>query len=70
MLGIEPLNLLVYSQVILSLLIPLPLIPIILYTSDESIMGNLVNKKSTTFFAWLFGAVIISFNAYLIYTFF
>jgi len=68
--GMEPLNILIYSQVALSLLIPLPLIPIIIFTSNKKIMGELVNKKATTFFATLFGAVILAFNVYLLYSFF
>src|SRR3989339_2097760 len=67
LLGIEPLRILVLSQVALSLLIPLPLIPLIIYTSDKSIMKELVNKKITTIFAIIFGIVILSFDAYLIY---
>ncbi len=64
--GFEPLKLLVISQVILSLLIPLPLIPIILFSSDRTIMGDLVNKKITTIFASIFGLVILFFNGYLL----
>ncbi len=70
MLGAEPLKILIYSQVVLSFLIPLPLIPIILFTSDRSIMKELVNKKSTTLAAVIFAAVILAFNVYLLYLFF
>src|SRR3989338_1987058 len=66
-LKIEPLQILVYSQVILSLLIPLPLIPIIYYSSDKKLMGKLVNKRITTVAASLFGIIILIFNAYLLY---
>ena len=66
-LKIEPLQILVYSQVILSLLIPLPLIPIIYYSSDKKLMGKLVNKRITTVVASLFGIIILIFNAYLLY---
>lgn len=66
LLGIEPLKVLVYSQVVLSLMIPLPLIPIILFTSKRELMGDLVNKKWTTIFAWIFAAVILGFNFYLL----
>jgi manganese transport protein len=69
-IGLEPLDILIYSQVILSLLIALPLIPIILYTSDRNIMGNLVNKKITTILAWIFAIVITGFNVYLLYSVF
>lgn len=69
MLGIEPLKILIYSQVILSILIPLPLIPLIIFTSDKKIMGKFVNRKRTTIMAILFGTVILLFNLYLIYQF-
>ena len=67
LLGIEPLRILVLSQVALSLLIPLPLIPLIIYTSDKSIMKELVNKKITNVFAVIFAIVILGFNGYLLY---
>ena len=68
LLGIEPLEVLVYSQVVLSLLIPLPLIPLIVYSSDRRIMGELANRKVTTALAAAFALLIILFNAYLIYS--
>lgn len=67
-LGIEPLRILIYSQVALSLLIPLPLLPIILFSADRKIMRSLVNSPLTTVFAWLFGGVILAFNFYLIFS--
>lgn len=69
-LGIEPLNILIYSQAVLSIMIPLPLIPIIWFTSRKDIMGELVNRKITTFFAIICGLVILAFNSYLIYSIF
>ncbi len=65
-LNIEPLSILVYSQVVLSLLIPLPLIPLIYYTADKKIMGSLVNKRITTVVAVVFALVILAFNAFLL----
>lgn len=70
MIGLEPLNILVYSQVMLSILIPLPLIPILLFSSNKELMGELVNKKITTIIACLFTVIILLFNGYLIYSFF
>jgi manganese transport protein len=71
LLGIEPLQVLVYSQVALSLLIPLPLIPLIYYSADKKIMKELTNRKLTTVVASLFALIILAFNAYLLYaTFF
>jgi manganese transport protein len=66
-LGIEPLKILILSQVALSLLIPLPLIPLIIYTSNKEIMKELVNKKITNIFAVIFALVILGFNGYLLY---
>ncbi|HLG23348.1 MAG TPA: Nramp family divalent metal transporter, partial [Candidatus Nanoarchaeia archaeon] len=65
--NIEPLRILVLSQVALSLLLPLPLIPLIVYTSNKGIMKGLVNRKITNIFAVLFGVLILSFNLYLLY---
>ncbi|MBI4177267.1 MAG: Nramp family divalent metal transporter [Candidatus Aenigmarchaeota archaeon] len=71
LLKIEPLQILVYSQVVLSLMIPLPLIPLIYYSSDKRLMGRFVNQKKTTILASVFALIILVFNGYLIYqTFF
>jgi manganese transport protein len=67
LLNIEPLKILVYSQVALSLLIPLPLIPLIYYSADKKLMGTLVNKRITTIAASLFALVILAFNFYMLY---
>jgi len=68
LLGLNPLSLLVYSQVILSLMIPLPMIPLIAYTSRRSIMGEFVNSRITNVLAVLAASTIIVLNAYLLYT--
>lgn len=70
LLKIEPLQILLYSQVALSLLIPLPLIPLIYYSADKKLMGEFVNKKITTAVASVFALIILAFNAYLIYQIF
>jgi manganese transport protein len=67
-IGYDPLILLVYSQVILSFLIPLPLIPLILFTSDKRMMREFVNRNITTILAIACAVVIIGLNAYLIVT--
>jgi len=66
LLGFNPLNLLVYSQVVLSFLIPLPLIPLIWFTRDRKLMGEFVNRKFLTAIAVLFCGIIIAFNIYII----
>lgn len=67
LLGINPTDALVVSQVILSFGIAFALIPLILFTSDEKLMGGLVNRKSTTVLAWLVAILIISLNLFLLY---
>jgi len=64
----DPLLLLVYSQVVLSLMIPLPLIPIIYYTSRKKVMGQFVNRGMITVLAVLTAAVIVGLNGVLLYT--
>jgi len=65
-LNIEPLQILVYSQVVLSLMIPLPLIPLIYYSADRKLMGELTSSRLTTAVASIFAVVILLFNAYLL----
>jgi manganese transport protein len=67
LLGIDPLSLLIYSQVLLSLMIALPMIPLLTFTAKKDFMGQLVNKRLTTFLAGLTGAVIVGLNTYLVY---
>ncbi|MCJ7455666.1 Nramp family divalent metal transporter [Candidatus Bathyarchaeota archaeon] len=65
--GMDPLMMLVYSQVFLSLMLPLPLLPLWKFTSDKKLMGALVNKRITTILAGLFIVLILSLNALLLY---
>ena len=68
LIGLNPLSLLVYSQVILSLMIPLPMIPLVLYTSRRRVMGEFVNSKIMMILGVLSAVTIISLNIYLLYT--
>ena len=68
LIGLNPLSLLVYSQVILSLMIPLPMIPLIIYTRRKGLMGEFVNKNITTILGILSAALIIALNIYLLIT--
>jgi manganese transport protein len=65
-LGYDPLLLLVVSQVILSFLIPLPMIPLIMFTRDKKIMKEFANRHITTILAIMCAVTIIGLNAYLI----
>ena len=65
--GIDPLLILVYSQVALSLLLPLPLLPLLIFTKDKNLMGPFVNRKITTILAAIFIGTIILLNALFLY---
>ena len=68
LIGLSPFTLLVYSQVILSIMIPLPMIPLVIYTRNKGLMGEFVNRRITTIFSLLSAGLIISLNIYLIST--
>jgi len=70
LLGLDPLSLLVYSQVILSLMIPLPMIPLVYYTSKRKFMAGFVNRRSTLVLAIVTVGLILVFNSFLLYTIF
>jgi manganese transport protein len=65
--GIEPILILVYSQVGLSLLLPLPLLPLLILTRDKKLMGTFVNRRITTILATVFVGTIILLNALFLY---
>ena len=63
-------ELLLWSQVILSLALPFAVIPLVLFTSDKKKMGEFVNTLSVKILAWICTGVIVLLNAFLIvYTF-
>jgi manganese transport protein len=68
LLGISPLALLFYSQVFLSVLIPLPMIPLIWYTARRKVMGPYVNRHSMTIVALAVAIAIVALNIGLIYS--
>src|SRR5881396_257453 len=70
LLGLDPLSLLVYSQVILSLMIPLPMIPLVYYTSKRKFMAGFANRRTTLVLAIVTVALIMAFNGFLLYTIF
>jgi manganese transport protein len=69
LLGFDPLILLVYSQVILSLMIPVPMIPLVYYTSKKKFMGSMVNRRIMIILALITVVLILFFNTFLLTTF-
>lgn len=66
-IGVDPTQTLVISQVVLSFVLPLPVITLIMFTRRSDLMGSLVNHRVTTLFAALCGALILALNVLLLY---
>jgi manganese transport protein len=60
-------ELLVFSQVILSLQLSFAVVPLVIFTSNKLIMGKFVNSKTITLLAWVVSGIIISLNVYLLF---
>ncbi|MBK8127480.1 MAG: Nramp family divalent metal transporter [bacterium] len=61
-------QLLILSQVVLSMQLPFAVIPLIQFTSDRRLMGEFASKLWVKILAWLAAAVIISLNIWLVIT--
>jgi manganese transport protein len=60
-------ELLVLSQVILSLQLSFAVVPLVLFTSDRLKMGRFVNPRWITITAWIVAVIIIALNGYLLW---
>ena len=59
-------SLLILSQVILSLQLSFAVVPLVLFTSQKSKMGQFVNGRVLTASAWIVAVVIMSLNGWLL----
>jgi len=59
-------DLLILSQVVLSLQLPFAVIPLIRFTSNRGIMGEFTNRSWVRVLAWITAAIIVGLNANLI----
>jgi len=64
--GLDPLKILILSQVVLSFCLPFALIPLLLLTRRRDVMGIHVNKPWTNLLAWATTTAILALNALLI----
>jgi manganese transport protein len=69
-IGLDPLKILVLSQVVLSFALPFALVPLIVLTRREDLMGDLVNGKRTNWLAYVTVGVIVVLNGLLLYQIF
>jgi len=60
-------ELLVLSQVILSLQLSFAVVPLVMFTSDKAKMGRFVNPRWLSAVAWAMTAVIVVLNGYLLF---
>jgi manganese transport protein len=63
-------QLLILSQVILSMQLPFAVIPLVQFTSSKKLMGPFKIKLPTIILAWLISAVIVTLNIKLLFDFF
>ncbi|MNN05666.1 Divalent metal cation transporter MntH [compost metagenome] len=59
-------DLLILSQVILSLQLPFAVIPLVKFTSSKAKMGEFANKTWLKTLAWLIAGIIVLLNVYLL----
>jgi manganese transport protein len=67
-LGLNVTQTLIVSQVILSFVLPVPVIALVFFTAREKTMGSMVNGRAVTVLAIAAAAVILALNAILIWT--
>lgn len=63
-------ELLIWSQVILSLQLPFAVFPLIQFTNDPSKMGSFANTFWLKIMVWVIGLIILFLNVYLVFHFF
>ena len=66
--GSHTVQMLVISQVVLSMQLPFAIFPLVQFTSDRQRMGEYANSTLTRSLAYLIGTAISTLNFYLLYT--
>jgi len=66
----ETTNLLIWSQVILSMQLGFAVVPLLMFTGDKMKMGRFVNPLWIKVIAWLCAIIIITLNVKLLFDFF
>ncbi|TWE08399.1 manganese transport protein [Neobacillus bataviensis] len=65
-LGVDPTQTLIISQIILSIVLPFPIIALIYFTQRKDLMGVLTNKRITTVLSSLFALIILGLNIWMV----
>ncbi len=64
--GLEPTRILVMSQVLLSFGIALALVPLLLFTSNAELMGELTNSRRVRQAGWMIVVLVVALNIWLL----
>ncbi len=67
-IGLDPTNVLVASQVVLSFELPFVLIPLLWFTREEDLMGSFRNHPTTTRVLGVVISLVVVLNAWLLYS--
>lgn len=65
--GLDPLKILILSQVVLSFALPFALVPLLMLTGSKDVMKQFVNHRVTHLLGWLTVSVIIALNVILLW---
>jgi manganese transport protein len=65
--GLDPLKILILSQVVLSFALPFALVPLLLLTGNRKIMGEFINRPITHSLGWLTVSIVIGLNLFLLW---
>jgi len=66
MAGLDATRILVMSQVLLSFGIALALLPLLVFTGNRQLMGNMVNSRPMQYIGWVIVVLVVSLNIYLL----
>ena len=66
-LKLDPLKILILSQVALSFAIPFALVPLVMLTRSKPVMGDMVNSRRTNIMAYAVTTLIVALNLLLLY---
>jgi manganese transport protein len=64
--GLDPLKILILSQVVLSFALPFALVPLLVLTNRESVMGEFSSAQRTRLAGWVVVGIIVTLNVVLL----
>jgi manganese transport protein len=66
-IGLDPLRILILSQVVLSFALPFALVPLLMLTGNRGLMKQFVNSRLTHSLGWLTVGIIVALNLFLLW---